>query len=54
MTLKVLGLGNGIMRPPYVLPPDDKLGEFKAALDATGVWDLEQSLERQAAPVAAG
>jgi 4-hydroxy-tetrahydrodipicolinate synthase len=54
MTLKVLGLGNGVMRRPYVLPPDDRLREFKAALDATGVWDLEQSLERQSSPVAVG
>jgi dihydrodipicolinate synthase/N-acetylneuraminate lyase len=52
MTLKVLGLGNGIMRRPYVLPADDRLRAFKAALGATGVWELEQSLERQ--PVAAG
>jgi hypothetical protein len=54
MTLKVLGLGNGVMRRPYVLPPDDKLREFKAALDAAGVWDLEHSLEPQAAPLARG
>jgi 4-hydroxy-tetrahydrodipicolinate synthase len=49
MTLKVLGLGNGVMRRPYVLAPDEKLQEFKAALDQTGVWELEQSLERELA-----
>jgi 4-hydroxy-tetrahydrodipicolinate synthase len=47
MTLKVLGLGNGVVRHPYVLAPDDKLLEFKTALDAIGVWQMEQELERQ-------
>jgi 4-hydroxy-tetrahydrodipicolinate synthase len=54
MTLKVLGLGNGVMRPPYVMPPADHLDKFKAALDEIGVWDLEQSLARGQAVAASG
>jgi len=48
MTLKVLGLGNGVIRPPYVMPPADHLQKFKAALDEIGVWELEQSLRSSA------
>lgn len=49
MTLQVLGLGNGVIRKPYAMAPDEQLQKFKVALDDIGVWELEQSLQRQPA-----
>jgi len=44
LTLKALGLGNGVIRPPYVMPPDDHVRRMKLALDEIGLWGMEESL----------
>ncbi len=40
MGLKVSGRGNGVLRPPYLLPPESELEEMARALDALGVPEL--------------
>jgi 4-hydroxy-tetrahydrodipicolinate synthase len=37
MGLKVLGLGNGVIRPPYVLPGEDDLAELARGLENLGL-----------------
>jgi 4-hydroxy-tetrahydrodipicolinate synthase len=41
MALKVLDLGNGVLRPPYLLPSEDDQRRMLAAFDALGVRELE-------------
>lgn len=41
MALRVLGLGNGVMRPPYLLPPEADFQRMAAALDKLGVREYE-------------
>jgi dihydrodipicolinate synthase/N-acetylneuraminate lyase len=50
MALKVLGLGNGVLRPPYMLPPEEDQRKMSAAFDQLRVRELEGIRE----PVAAG
>ena len=53
MTLKALGLGNGVIRPPYVMPADDQVVALRAAIDEIRAWDLELRLGRKAASAVA-
>jgi 4-hydroxy-tetrahydrodipicolinate synthase len=48
MCLKILGLpgGNGVLRPPYVLPPDDEITQLATALAQFGLSRLEQAARR--------
>ncbi|MFH1555027.1 MAG: dihydrodipicolinate synthase family protein [Pseudomonadota bacterium] len=41
MAMKVLGLGNGVLRPPYVLPPEEDQRRMAAALDSLRIRELE-------------
>jgi 4-hydroxy-tetrahydrodipicolinate synthase len=41
MAMKVLGLGNGVLRPPYVLPGEAELDKMAAAFDALQVRQFE-------------
>jgi hypothetical protein len=47
LTLKALGLGNGVIRPPYLMPPDEQVGRLRVALDGIGLWALEEQLAAQ-------
>jgi dihydrodipicolinate synthase/N-acetylneuraminate lyase len=47
LTLKALGLGNGVIRPPYLMPPDDQVDRMREALDGIGLWALEEQLAAQ-------
>jgi 4-hydroxy-tetrahydrodipicolinate synthase len=47
LTLKALGLGNGVVRPPYLMPPDDHVERLRTALDGIGLWALEERLAAQ-------
>jgi 4-hydroxy-tetrahydrodipicolinate synthase len=41
MAMKVLGLGNGVLRPPYLLPPEEDFERLGASLDALRVREIE-------------
>ncbi len=41
MALKVLGLGNGVLRPPYVLPSEDDQRRMDASFRAMHLAELE-------------
>jgi 4-hydroxy-tetrahydrodipicolinate synthase len=41
MAMKVLGLGNGVMRPPYLLPPDDDFERLSRGLEHLQIRELE-------------
>jgi 4-hydroxy-tetrahydrodipicolinate synthase len=41
MAMKVLGLGNGVLRPPYVLPGDDDQRRMAEGLARIGTAELE-------------
>jgi dihydrodipicolinate synthase/N-acetylneuraminate lyase len=43
MGMKVLGLGNGVLRPPYLLPGQDQQDEMLAGLRRLGLSPLEDS-----------
>ncbi len=49
MALKVLGLGNGVMRPPYLLPPDADYDRLKHSLDALQIRSIEGLPEPESA-----
>lgn len=48
MGMKVWGLGNGVLRPPYLLPPEDEQAEMAAAFDAIGLREREQDAAERA------
>jgi 4-hydroxy-tetrahydrodipicolinate synthase len=37
MGMRVLGIGNGVLRPPYLLPDDDQLEEMRVGLEGLGI-----------------
>ena len=39
--MKVLGLGNGVLREPYALPPEEELNELSVRFDRLGLRNLE-------------
>lgn len=41
MAMKVLGLGNGVLRLPYVLPPDEDLRRMSSAFASMRLRELE-------------
>jgi 4-hydroxy-tetrahydrodipicolinate synthase len=41
MALKVLGLGNGVLRPPYLLPPQEDQARMAAAFEALRIREEE-------------
>lgn len=48
MAMKVLGLGNGVLRPPYVLPPEGELQRMADAFEAMGLTELEDAARLRA------
>jgi 4-hydroxy-tetrahydrodipicolinate synthase len=41
MAMKVLGLGNGVLRLPYLLPPQEELDKMAAGFEALKIRQLE-------------
>ena len=41
MGMKVLGLGNGVLRAPYLLPPEEELQQMSDAFAALHLQELE-------------
>lgn len=54
MAQKVLGLGNGVLRLPYLLPPPDELDRMAAGLAALGIPEIERLAGRLASDGAPG
>lgn len=52
MAMKVLGLGNGVLRPPYLLPPEEEQARMAAAFTALRIREAE-GLEQPAGNVRA-
>jgi len=42
MSLKVLGLGNGVMRPPYLLPPQEDFDRLSVSLRGLGIAEIDR------------
>jgi 4-hydroxy-tetrahydrodipicolinate synthase len=49
MAMKVVGIGNGVIRKPYLLPGDDDQRRMAEAFRKIGIMDLERQAERTAA-----
>ena len=41
MAMKLNGTGNGVLRRPYLLPPEEELQKMQAQLDAFGIYAQE-------------
>jgi 4-hydroxy-tetrahydrodipicolinate synthase len=54
MGLKALGLGNGAIRAPYQMPPEERIEGLGMAIDEIGAWNLETSLQLVASASAPG
>jgi hypothetical protein len=42
MGLRVMGLGNGVLRPPYLLPPESEQEEMARAFEQVGIPELRR------------